>query len=450
MTKLDRNAAGAGAASGSTPMVPGALTVAYVAPGWPAAACSNGIVTYTSHLRAGLEAAGHRVFVLARRLHEGASVGGESNGQGEASADAGVIDLQSERPPTMWTRRLSERWRATWRGTSPQLQRHRRQVLAAIRALHARHGVQLLEMEESFGLAAEIAGASPVPVVVRLHGPHFLVGGAEGVADTNAARQRIRAEGRGIRAAHAVTAPSAFVLEQARRHYDFNPPHAAVIANPMEHEPPKERWSLESAQRRTILFVGRFDRVKGGDVIIQAFGELWRRGVQSELIFAGPDRDGIRDDAGRTWSLPAYVEAHVPEAGQAHVHWLGFQPPTKLRALRQEAFVTVVPSRTETFGNTAVEAMALGCPLVVSNAGALPELVQDGRNGLHCEAGSPYDLAAKLQAVLAEPARAAALGAEAFRTCRDRYATDRVAAEMAAFYGEVIERWRGGPAGAAG
>jgi glycosyltransferase involved in cell wall biosynthesis len=92
-----------------------------------------------------------------------------------------------------------------------------------------------------------------------------------------------------------------------------------------------------------------------------------------------------------------------------------------LAPLYARAAVVAVPSRFETFGQSALEAMLHGAPVVASRAGALPELVGDGVTGLLVPPGDPEALAAAVAALLGDPARAAARGAAAAARVRERH-----------------------------
>lgn len=64
----------------------------------------------------------------------------------------------------------------------------------------------------------------------------------------------------------------------------------------------------------------------------------------------------------------------------------------------------MLPSQCyETFGRAAIEAFAKGTPVIASKLGALAEIIDDGRTGLHFKAGDSADLAAKVRQILAEP-----------------------------------------------
>ena len=168
---------------------------------------------------------------------------------------------------------------------------------------------------------------------------------------------------------------------------------------------------------RTVLFVGRFDRHKGGDLIIEAFGRALRAVPDARLWFVGPDCGLLADD-GRRWDLEGFVDDRLPGARTSgRVELLGQQPHSALDGLRRRALVSVVCSRYDVFGLTAAEAMALGCPVVAARVGGLAEIITDDVDGLLHRAGDPDDLAAKLVALLTNPARAAELGRRAAARC---------------------------------
>ena len=79
-------------------------------------------------------------------------------------------------------------------------------------------------------------------------------------------------------------------------------------------------------------------------------------------------------------------------------------PLDAVYALLGEAAFLVVPSQCyENFPRVVIEAFAKGTPVIASKLGAMAEIVDDGRTGLHFRPGDPVDLAAKVQRILAEP-----------------------------------------------
>ena len=409
--------------------------VALMTPDWPPERCANGIISYVGMIRPAMVEAGARTFVLVR-------------GWGKRDTDSQVIRLQSAAPQAGPARRLMRRAVDL---VAPQYGQAWSQTRAIVWLLHrlARQAdLQLVEMEETNGLARWVAPQSPVPVVVRLHGPWFLTGPANEVTENAAFRRRVRLEGMGIARADAVTAPSQDVIDRVRRHYGLALPQARVIANPVSPVPAAQQWRLDAAEPRHILFVGRFDRIKGGDLMIDAFARLLKQMPDCRLTFVGPDR-GLADDEGRRWNIEPFIAHCLPDAAQRQrVQWLGFQPADRIRQLRCTTHVTVVCSRYENFSNTCLEALAAGSPLIASRTGGSPEIVADGRNGMLCEAGSGEDLAAKLHQLLNDPSLCQRLGRQAVEDVRRRFDPKVIAQQTMEFYDEVVAQRRAVASGA--
>lgn len=402
-------------------------SIALVTPGWPQEAWPNGITKYVAKMRAAYLRAGIRVTVLSAQTSP-------------AETDDSIVNIThhggSIARPTLF-------WRVV-QYAAPHVTHRRfvsRTVVDAALWAHARHKIDLLQMEESFGWAYFVRRSLPIPVVVRLHGPWFLNGTADGVEQDGEYRRRLRDEGRAVAAADGVTAPSRDVLERTREFYGLPLEHAQVIPNPRESTDEIDRWTFPECIPGTVLFVGRFDRHKGGDVMIDAFRTIRGQMPEARLVFVGPDR-GCIDDAGRRWTIEPYAAERLLPEDRARFEYLGQQPNDAIPLLRRKANVVVVCSRWENFANTATEALSLGCPLVVSNAGGMPEIVQHERNGLLCRPSDPADLAEKVITLLRNPELAARLGRQAALDSEERYDPDCLARMTLDFYGQVIERAR--------
>jgi glycosyltransferase involved in cell wall biosynthesis len=148
--------------------------------------------------------------------------------------------------------------------------------------------------------------------------------------------------------------------------------------------------------REGALFVGRLSAEKGVDLLLQA----WRRlhGYPLCIVGTGPEETRLRALAR---NLPG-------------VRFAGGLPHDRvLRAMADAAFV-VLPSRWhETFGLTAVEAMACGRAVVVPRPTALSDLVEPGRNGLLFDIGDVDGLARACRTLAGDGALARELGEEA-------------------------------------
>ena len=153
---------------------------------------------------------------------------------------------------------------------APQLTyRHElhRALVRAVRRAQVERDIQVLEMEDAFGWARWVCRDTSIPICVRLHGPWFLNGAVQGCLQDRVFRQRVRAEGQAISVAHTITAPSRDVLDRVRQFYRLALPDARVIPGTTPAVPADQRWRLENCDPKAVLFVGRFDRHKGGDRI---------------------------------------------------------------------------------------------------------------------------------------------------------------------------------------
>lgn len=169
-----------------------------------------------------------------------------------------------------------------------------------------------------------------------------------------------------------------------------------------------------------VLYLGRIERTKGVFTLARAAERL--SGLP--VLFAGDGEDR------------AELERTVSERGLEHVRVLGFRAGEELRDLVRRALCVVVPSEChETFGLSALEAMALARPVVASRIGGLPELVSDGEDGFLVTPGDADELAEKLVWLGAHRREAVALGARARADAARRFGAER-------HYERVLDAYR--------
>jgi glycosyltransferase involved in cell wall biosynthesis len=197
-----------------------------------------------------------------------------------------------------------------------------------------------------------------------------------------------------------------------------------------------EVFALPAAQRRRP---GRIVTVTSADVPLKGLEDLLaavaklRTEREVDLVVVGTPRpDG-----------PAARAVARLGLGSA-VRFVSGLSDVDLAAQFQEAEVAVVPSRFEGFSLPAVEAMACGAPLVVTTAGALPEVVgPDGHAALHVPPSDPEALAAAIGRLLDDPPLRAALGASGRKRVLAHYTWRRTAIATADWYRAAIEAGSG-------
>ncbi len=232
----------------------------------------------------------------------------------------------------------------------------------------------------------------------------------------------------------AVICISRMVREEVRARFRIAPEKLHVIYNGVDlaRFSPKARAALRAEARAALgvqprdtvfLFVGSGFRRKGVDTAIRALAQAGEKGLR--LVVAGRDRESAR------------FEALARERGVAErVRFLGGSED--VRPLYAGADCFMLPTRYDPFGTTALEALAMGLPAIVSARAGAAELVRPGENGWLCEAGDSGGLARRMleadRALRDEPRLA-----QAARATAERFGIDDMARQLAELYAALVE-----------
>jgi len=148
-----------------------------------------------------------------------------------------------------------------------------------------------------------------------------------------------------------------------------------------------------------ILFVGRFQKVKGLDILLSSLKHLFLSELRRYKVgVVGPFNPDQR----------AVVMRNVPEELREKIEFYGTVPHGDMPHFFNSSRLVVVPSRYETFGLPALEGIACGVPVVASNVGGLPEIVNE-EVGLLFEAGDSAALAKAISKGMSEEVADAAM-----------------------------------------
>jgi glycosyltransferase involved in cell wall biosynthesis len=397
------------------------MKIAIYVPSWPPGFSANGIVTYAAELIPALRHLGHEVYVLT------------SNSTASA-CEGYTVDLRKfDTHYPFWYRIVSRIFPSHF---SHHASAYR--IFKAVTELKKHHHLDILEIEESFGWSLMTTQAELIPVVVRLHGPWFLNGRFDGRSGSGHS-SRIALEGRAIRAATFVTAPSANVLENVRKHYELEINHARVIPNPI-HTPANTAWQLSTCDANRILYVGRFDRRKGGDIVLQAFACLAKMFPSLRLSFVGPDL-GIYEGED-SLSFDQFVRKNLPAYCWPRIDFRGELTHQGVMSARTEHIITIVASQFEILPYSVLEAMSLGCPIIASSVGGIPELITDHRNGLLFDSQNVEGLISACRKLLMDHNFASSLGAQAQKDCAAFYNTQTIATKTISAYQTAIQSYQ--------
>jgi glycosyltransferase involved in cell wall biosynthesis len=404
------------------------LRVGFFSPGWPLSSYPNGIVAYIQNIVMGLEKLASPVILTDHfngyQLNE--EVVDIAKFELKRSVPQKVIDKILAKIECSYTRKLRYK---------NFLIHDAGRLCLAIKQSNV--NLDILEIEESYGIASELVNACNVPIVTRLHGPHFTMGSIMNYEGTWDYRLRVFYEGEAIKNAHGVTSPSLDVLEKVRDYYNIELPFAQVIPNPINPVSKDDQWQYRPSQAQAILFVGRFDAHKGGDLMLQAFRIIAQIHKEITLNFVGPDRGLLYN--GKLLTFNDYLEQEIPEQHiKKRIQFLCHQSSEAIKLLRKESLVTVFPSRYETFGISLIEALAAGCPTVTTPVGGIKEIVTDGYNGLLAEPESAESIASRTLALLDDVGLMQTLSQNAIEDCKRRFYPEIVAAQTLDYYKRVI------------
>jgi starch synthase len=187
--------------------------------------------------------------------------------------------------------------------------------------------------------------------------------------------------------------------------------------------------------RPVVAFVGRITRQKGVAHLVAAAHQFAPE-VQLVLCAGAPD----------TPEIAAEVAGAVEElaAARTGVFWVREMLPTnKIREILTAATVFVCPSVYEPLGIVNLEAMACSTAVVASDVGGIPEVVDAGTTGslVHYDANDPRtfeaDLAAAVNALVADPEKAAAYGVAGRQRCIDEFSWAHIAEQTLEIYRKI-------------
>lgn len=171
-----------------------------------------------------------------------------------------------------------------------------------------------------------------------------------------------------------------------------------------------------------VLFVGRLSPEKRVSTLIEACS-LLRNRIPLVIIGGGPERQELAQ--------------YIARSGLKNVHLQGPLPREQVIAAINKARLLLFPSEWyENFPVTIAESFACGVPVICSRLGAMQEIVEDGRTGLHFVPGNAADLAEKLDWAWEHAACLRAMGKEA----RQEYETKYTAAKNYPILMDIYQR----------
>jgi len=290
-----------------------------------------------------------------------------------------------------------------------------------------REGIEILHVHYAIPhattayLAREmLKGEWPLRVITTLHGTDITLVGQESsfYAITKFS----------IEQSDEVTAVSAYLRDETYRAFGCVSCDVRVIPNfvNLGEYHPAERGAvshLAPEGTRVITHVSNFREVKRVKDVVRVFARI-RRAMPATLVMVGDGPERV--DA----------ENEARELGVSQdVRFLGRLD--SVASLLQASDLFLLPSQIESFGLAALEAMACGSPVVASRVGGLPEVVDDGINGILEPVGSVEAMGRRAVELLRDPARYGTMREAAIAKARE-FSADRIVPMYEALYEEAL------------
>ncbi len=217
--------------------------------------------------------------------------------------------------------------------------------------------------------------------------------------------------------------------EHELRQFHLNMPRTLHIPNGLDLDSLPQTLPTKATPRRNteqnyVIFLGRISWEKGLDRLVKA----WGCGIDCQLTLAGNDETGYSEKLkllSRKLGIASQLNLIGPVKSDAKWHLL------------KRAKILVLPSYSENFGNVVLEAMAVGCPVIVTPEVGLAYAVKQYGAGAVVP-GEPELLAAKIRELLDDEVQLQEMGRKGQLAAREYFSWSVIAEQMEQEYMEIV------------
>ena len=232
-----------------------------------------------------------------------------------------------------------------------------------------------------------------------------------------------------IEKSDALTAVSRYLQQETKDAFGCTARRIEVIPNFIDPDVYSRgryngRVREEFGGGKVLMHISNFRPVKRVTDVVRTFAKV-RREVESVLVMVGdgPDRHDAEQEARNLG-----VEKDVRFLGKID----------SVAPLLATADVFLLPTNMESFGLSALEALASGAPVIGANVGGLPEVVKDGETGILCGVGDVDGMASAALSILTDEARCRRMSAAAAADARARFAKNDIVQRYEDLYAATL------------
>lgn len=277
-----------------------------------------------------------------------------------------------------------------------------------------------------------------VAVVTRLHTPYSLLVemGLNNYKKDLSFWLIKQFEKMAIRRSDVLYAPTKDLVQRCDHLLGVGHIQAEIFGYPLDlnlFSPPKQPRDCHEMR---ILFLGRLEQRKGIETIALAFPKVFAQYPQASLTLVGNDTPNISGFS----SSRTYLESQFSATGCLNaVRFWNNVPLHQLPEIFHTHDIVWVPSLYDNFPLVCLEAMACGKPVIVSDAGGLPEIVSHEKTGLIFRTGDADDLTQKTLLLLSHPDLISKLGKNARLYCEQNYSDEFIYKKNRLLYQTALE-----------
>ncbi|KCZ70786.1 glycosyltransferase [Candidatus Methanoperedens nitroreducens] len=219
-----------------------------------------------------------------------------------------------------------------------------------------------------------------------------------------------------------VTAPCQFVIDKLKNDGFFEKTRTTKL--PLGIELGNNKKIEKEYEIIDILFAGRLNIYKGVHILINAFRQIKYKNIHLHIVGEGKEMEELKK-----------IAEHNPD-----ITFYGFVSENMLIELYKKANIAVVPSIWyETFGIVIIESFKFSTPVIASNIGGFPELVENGYNGFLFEAGNTDELKKILENLIENPQELKRLNDNAFESVK-KYSMEEHTKKLMRLYEELLKQ----------
>lgn len=273
-------------------------------------------------------------------------------------------------------------------------------------------------------------------LAVRCHTPTFVLARYYTRTESPyAARMLSRVERHTIGKARILTAPSHDMARIISAECQIPLARIHTVPNAVERVNLVKVHATNPSTPISVLFVGRLERVKGVDVLLEAIPQVLERSPNIRFVIVGGSRKAPSGVPYQTYlheSLRTYIQ-------RGQVELTGFVSDEHLETLYTQAHIGVVPSLLyESFSFTVAQAMMRELAVIASRVGGIPETLDNGRCGILVDPNDSHALSEAITQLSQDSTKRKQLGESARAHAEEYFSSDVVTKRILNLYGSTL------------